>query len=390
MKKRIILALILLVIGLFIGIVFFMNAPRKAYDLQRAKKYFAAGELSRAYAEYQKALKNEPNNPEIYYELGGATNQMGRIPECIELLHKAYRLDPKIIYLEELYWPYYLTSDFENAEKVCRSVLKADPSRTIYLSFLADIYITKALKERSYLQKAEETIKKGDMTKGDTFYIWGKIYWLKEDFNKAIENLEKAVRLGLDPSDEVDLQILLGHLYIWNGKMDKARESFHKIINLSLKWKRSDYLRLIPAPEISVIVLYSYWGERIGKKTLDKLYARYDLLGKKGVLDTDGGRQRHLQTVNAIDAIDTKNYQKALKNLSLLFRSKETEPPAPPPQCFLSRTLQRQIFPTLANTLKGDVYKAMGLKAEAQRCYASALKTDSRNPFVKRRIDSLK
>lgn len=362
----------------------------KIDTLSRADQYFKDGELEKAYMEYKKTLVEHPDNPEILASLGKVTEKMGRLFESVEYNNKLNEMRPDTIkYLDNAYVPNLLSERLDEAMGICRKILKLNPHAVLYNSLMADIYVIKALEDKNYIKKAEELIKNGDPNQAVTYYVQGKIFFLKGDRANAIKSFEKAVAFGMDPYDEVDLQILLGHLYLWNGETKKARDSFYKIIEIAEKRKNDvDYLRLLPVPETAVLLLYTYSGESVKKETIDELYSRFDALTGKGVVDTEDTREFHLTIMAAISAKQKGDFKGALKFMEKFNSHKMVEPHAP--KCFVSRMLYTSLAPSLFNTFTGDLYRDMRDKIKARQFYEKALETSPLNPAIKSRLDSVK
>ena len=67
---------------------------RRSSDLTLGWTYFRMGRYNEALAEIDRALKTDPNEPEILQHRGDILEKLGRSAEAREAWEKALKLDP--------------------------------------------------------------------------------------------------------------------------------------------------------------------------------------------------------------------------------------------------------------------------------------------------------
>ena len=60
-----------------------------------AEELFRAGKFANALSAYEEALKNRPNDPYIYYNIGNCYFKMGSVGLAVANYYRAFRLDPR-------------------------------------------------------------------------------------------------------------------------------------------------------------------------------------------------------------------------------------------------------------------------------------------------------
>lgn len=401
MKKSFVIIIATLIV--FTGVTWFLYVfISKKIVISKAKMFYQQGEPKKAYETYEKALKKSPENPEIYVSLGKTAEAMGNYADCIKYYEKAYQIAPdNIENLENLYWSYMLTGRLDDALAMCEKRVALAPERkSIYYSYMAEIYLTKALfADKDALQKAEEYIKMGDSSP-ETLYIRGKIHFLKGRNPDAIKDFEAVLSSKkLPPDDEIDIHLTLHRAYLKICEIEKAKESLHKIIELSMNWQDAEHWRLIPYPEFALLILNFHFGEKVDQEKLNKFSQRYDDLMKRGINDEWNGKEVNKIISRAIELDRIRNedikyvneaiklWERAHKIIKRYFveESKELEYP----NCFVGMMVIRSTFLSVFNACLGDLYRDIGKKREAKKYYVEGLKIDPDDCIIKKRMESL-
>lgn len=139
-----------------------------------------AQQLSGDFAEAEKTLRailaDSPGNPIAQNNLGYFLLERNeRIPEALELILKAYTVDPtNPSYLDSLGWAYFKSDKLADAERFLREAARSDPSSSTVFEHLGDV-----------LAKAGKS-------------------------DEARTNWQKALKLASDPADAVRLRKKLG------------------------------------------------------------------------------------------------------------------------------------------------------------------------------------
>lgn len=102
--------------------------PKVDSLLQLGKQYFDQKKISEALVAYSEALKIEPKNSDVYYEIGLAYAYSKDIPNAIKNFDKTLELNPTNAKAHgNLGFALYLVEDRENAEIHLRKAIELDP-----------------------------------------------------------------------------------------------------------------------------------------------------------------------------------------------------------------------------------------------------------------------
>jgi protein O-GlcNAc transferase len=123
---------------------------------------------------------------------------------------------------------HYEAGNFQQAEQICKEILREHPDDAGTLYFLGIIYIQ--LEEPDVAIQYLNRSLQFNENNSDTYLALGQAFYQKGQFDRAIEYLQKAI--SLDPNNAVLLN-LLGHVCKVKGKTDEAIKCFQKIIELN-------------------------------------------------------------------------------------------------------------------------------------------------------------
>src|SRR5438045_1048829 len=71
------------------------NAPTAALDaINHGLRLHKAGKTAEAYPHFERALKQQPNNPQVLWQLGRVLRQMKQPKQALQLLQKVVQLRP--------------------------------------------------------------------------------------------------------------------------------------------------------------------------------------------------------------------------------------------------------------------------------------------------------
>ncbi len=159
-----------------------------------AQVYLRKGELSNAERTYRFILDLSHNDAESHFFLGTIYEEQNKRKEAIEEFKKALKYKPEYpdalnslgyIYAEE-------SINLEEAEQMLRKALQYDPNNGAYIDSL------------------------------------GWIYFKQGEYDKAVQELERASRLLPDPV----IYEHLGDAYFKQGDVDRARENWQKSLEV--------------------------------------------------------------------------------------------------------------------------------------------------------------
>jgi len=255
--------------------------------IRDAQRYTARGQIDKAIAEWQKLLKETPNDGNIYNTIGDLYLKIKAQKEAVESYRKAagifqrggftlkaIALYKKIININPHYIDALLCLAELNAERglignanenylaiaeyytkegsvskaleIYERMVNLNPNNMSLRLKLADMYIKEGFPEdgiNKYLESAHLYIEKGEIQKAKEIYnkviayrpknldaLKGlcSIYQKEGDFKGAYEIIKKAVELY--PERE-DLLLLYGRSALHADRLDEAKDTLLKILN---------------------------------------------------------------------------------------------------------------------------------------------------------------
>lgn len=85
-----------LFIALFLAAVCLLPIGLRAQELtQKAESFYRNGQYALALSTYEQALKNHPNDPYLYYNIGNCYFKMGSKGLAVASYYRAFRLNPQ-------------------------------------------------------------------------------------------------------------------------------------------------------------------------------------------------------------------------------------------------------------------------------------------------------
>jgi len=205
-----------------------------------ADAYACADQASQAAAEYEHAIKLDPNYAEAHFGMGELFFNSGRIRAAIHYFARAVRLDPgRAWYHYKLSQAYIEAGKLEKAERALKRAIRLMPD-SFYLFRLGDLYL-----QMRRLKEAEKALELACMrAPWDEYYhaCLGLIRWRLDDLQGALKALSKAVSLRPEvPS----YRYLFAEALKAAGKEDMAKEQFQQASSLD-EYDR-DFIRRLKA-----------------------------------------------------------------------------------------------------------------------------------------------
>ena len=179
------------------------------------------------------AEKNEPENAEFKYYLGTFYEEGEQFEKAELAIHEAIKLEPdNPRYYFRLGVVYDKSNKKEASMDAMRKVISLDPKHSNALNYLGYTYADLG----QNLDEAERLILEALKYKPDDGYITdslGWVYYKKVEFEKALEDLQKAI--GIVPDDPIMLEHL-GDVYLKLNDKTNALKFYKK----SLGYKEKD------------------------------------------------------------------------------------------------------------------------------------------------------
>ena len=198
----------------------------KAMSLFKEKKY------NEAIDAFSSVLETEPDNADIYNNMGVAYSCTGDVDHSEKCFVKAIELDPELaqayINLSDLY---YKTGDLASAVGTLqRGSYELENNLTI-AHLLARVYIEDQRWEDAIIEL--ERVLDGESENYDAYYDLGHVYFELGDYEGAISNFENV--LEYEQNNEL-IYYALAQAYEANNEIDKAISNYLKAIAVNDKF----------------------------------------------------------------------------------------------------------------------------------------------------------
>lgn len=194
------------------------------------------GEYGKAIQIFQKLIKDDQNNPNIYYLLGTCYEAIEDLKNALEQYKSALKNDPR--YLDALHAIraiYHKIEDYSNLERVCNKILQISNNDIYALNSLAIIAIENRKYERA-IRLLNNVIQKHNKFL-DAWLNLGIAYKESNSYQKAIEAFN--IIIEIDP-EYLDAWRLLANTYFLNEEYQHSLE-IYKIL-LERDGKKFQYL----------------------------------------------------------------------------------------------------------------------------------------------------
>ena len=219
----------------------------------KGEEFFAKGSYQKAITYLEKTLQLEPDNAEVYNNLGIAYRKLGHYSKAISALEKAIQLKPNFVEAySNLGSAYIYFGDYQQAISALEKAIQIDPSFA------------------------------------GTYYNFGFVYTKFGNFQKAAHYLEKAIQI--DPN-YAEAYNNLAFTYMKLGDYQKAKESTEKA--KTLFQKQGDKQGITAAENIEMMLKKA--------KKLDSKEEKGDDVKAKEYL------------LKGSDFFDNKDYNKAIE-----------------------------------------------------------------------------
>ena len=199
--------------------------------LTLGKLYHYDGQTDKAIASLTKLLELVPSSENGLSNLARIYSDQGNLKEAINVFKKALEANPASPrILAELALTYDQNKDYKNAIETYKKAIELDEDSLDLRKGLAQ-----ALLEDNQDEQAEKEylkILEADPDEGSAYLRLGQIYRKRRDYEKALENFNKANTI-LVGSLEVPFHIAT--LYEELGKFEKAEERFQQLLKLTEK-----------------------------------------------------------------------------------------------------------------------------------------------------------
>jgi len=202
--------------------------------------YNKSGDYYKAVKAFKKAIELNPNYQIAYINLGYISDKLNELDEAIKYYKKALELKPDdIVALNNLGWDLYLVHKYDEAEECYLKALKIDSHNIQALNNLGWLYIKKA--EYSKALGVYQIVLEIDQNNAMAYNDIGYLYYKKNMLDKAILELNKAIRLNNDREAMTYAYYHLGLVYLKKKLKNEAIASFNKAIKLDGQYQEPYY-----------------------------------------------------------------------------------------------------------------------------------------------------
>jgi len=272
--------------------------PKTADDFF-LKAYLAEidGDKDEAIKHYNKTIELKADYARAYYYAGIIYIGKKNLDTAIDYFKKFLELKPSYPNNVEasitLAFLYFFKYDYKNADEYFKKVIEYSPDKAGAYYDIGDIYYDRVKnidKAAEYFERAIEL--KNDFAQAYSYL--GTISREKEDYAKAIEYYEKAIRLEQTPKVKYAAFNGIGTAYFYKQDFDKAIEFYKKALELKIG-------------DGDANIYFNIGIAYIRKQDYDK-----SMEYLKKVVDLDSKHVKAIRTMGSIYSIN-HNYTKAIE-----------------------------------------------------------------------------
>lgn len=303
------------------------------YFFLEAIKQKVLGNYQEAINNYSSALKIDPTQAVVYYEIAGLLSLNKDFSGALEYARKAVDKDKTgNIYFKLLLAKTYKDNNQPaNAAAILEEILKVQPD-----DFLLYFELSKTYQELKKYSQAIRIMNVAERKFGIIEQISlekEKIYFLIGDKNKAVKEIE---RLAASFPSNINYKALLAETYVNNGMIDKAQKILNEIENETFEdgivyLSIAEFYRLIGEYNKTMeFVRIAFESENVELDIKVKLLISFlDVMGTDKEFIGEIGKliqiisemypnEIKVRAVSADFYIITRNYQKAQKELDYI------------------------------------------------------------------------
>ncbi|GLI39259.1 PEP-CTERM system TPR-repeat protein PrsT [Geobacter hydrogenophilus] len=340
------------------AIVLLKNAVEKDQNYfdaryKLAKAYMAVGKFEQAEKEFQKALRQNPSNPEIRLDLAKLYNSINKPDEAIAeakayLSARAGSADA----LEVIGTSYGQKKMFDEAEKYLKESLQAEPARASAMLQLAKVYLA-TKREQEGMGLIDEIVRK-DPKNTKAYYLAAYYEGYRGNSEKALEYYQKIMQA--DP-DDANAAFRIGMMHISKGEADKAERLADDLIRKASKRPEGHQLK--------GIALYTRKNYDQAITELQGVVKNYQNPGAYYYLGLSHYQRNDLELAlsqfrKVID-LNPKHLQARLMSVTVLLQQKRIDDAI----AEVKRVIELDDKNAFAHNLLGSAYIAKGMTNEA-------------------------
>ncbi|QIU93861.1 tetratricopeptide repeat protein [Bacteroides faecium] len=306
---------------------FFLEAMR----MKEKKEYDAAFGL------LQHCLDINPSASSALYEVSQYYMFLRQVPQGQAALEKAVAYAPdNFWYSQGLVNLYQQQNELDKAVVLLEKMVTRFPAKQDPLFSLLDIYgrQEKYNEVISTLNRLEKRLGKNEQLSMEKF----RIYFQMKDDKKAFQEIESLVQ---EYPMDMRYQVILGDVYLQNGKKEEAYEAYQKVLAVE------------PDNPMALFSMASYY-EQTGQKELYQQQLDTLLLNKKVTPDTKINVMRQIIVENEQSA--AKDSTQVIALFDRMMKQDQDDPQVPMlyAQYLLSKNMEQEAVPVLEQVVDLD------------------------------------
>ena len=200
----------------------------------KAMSLFQEGKYKEAIDAFSSVLETEPDNANVYNNMGVAYSNTGDFEHSENCYVKAIELDPELaqayINLSDLY---YKAGDIASAVGTLQRGSYELQDNLAIAHLLARVFIEDQRWDDAIVEL--ERVLDGEPDNYDAYYDLGHVYFELGDYETAIDNFENVLSYEDNQNSEV-LYYALAQAYEANNQIDKAISNYLKAIAVNDKF----------------------------------------------------------------------------------------------------------------------------------------------------------
>ena len=306
---------------------FFLEAIR-----MKEKKEYAT-----AFGLLQHCLEINPNASSALYEISQYYMFLRQVPQGQAALEKAVAYAPdNYWYSQGLVSLYQQQNELDKAVTLLETMVTRFPAKQDPLFNLLDIYShqEKYNDVISTLNRLEKRLGKNEQLSMEKF----RIYLQMKDDKKAFREIESLVQ---EYPMDMRYQVILGDVYLQNGKKQEAYEAYQKVLAVE------------PGNPMALFSMASYY-DQIGQKELYQQQLDTLLLNKKVAPDTKINVMRQIIVENEQSAAKDSTQVIALFDRIMKLDQDDPQIPMLYAQYLLSKNMEPEAVPVLEQVVDLD------------------------------------
>lgn len=331
---------------------FFLEAIR-----MKEKKEYAT-----AFGLLQHCLEINPNASSALYEISQYYMYLRQVPQGQAALEKAVAYAPdNYWYSQGLVSLYQQQNELDKVVTLLETMVTRFPAKQDPLFNLLDIYNRKGDYNDviSTLNRLEKRLGKNEQLSMEKF----RIYLQMKDDKKAFKEIESLVQ---EYPMDMRYQVILGDVYLQNGKLPEAYENYQKVLSVE------------PDNPMALYSVASYY-EQTGQKELYQQQLDTLLLNKKVTPDTKINVMRQIIVENEQSVAKDSTQVIALFDRIMKLEQDDPQIPMLYAQYLLSKNMEPEAVPVLEQVVDLDPMN----KAARLMLVSAAVKKEDYKQIIK-------